>query len=1108
MRTFEVQRRLIGTLLEPLPLEERLARALAQLCRNPWPGLAPRAAVFLQEGGRLRLAAAYGLEPEERARCDAAGPGSCACGPDPESGARQGHATFPIPAGNAPVGVLHLCLAPGEELGAATRGFLEETARLVGLVVRHEQTARAHRRADRARRVLLRALEAALGAESWSGFARSLTETLVDAGGYPLAAVWTRGRGAALDFVAGAGDALEYARSIKVTLDDAPTGRGPGGRALKEGRPVVLQNALEDPTFAPWRPTAERYGLRANAAFPFAVEGRPVGVLSVYAGEADAFEGEELEMLERVAQLLGEVKVRLETGERLELFRAVIEQIPESILITDTEGRIEFANRTFVAETGYALEEVLGRNPRILKSNRHSPSFYRSLWQALKAGRTFRATFVNRRKTGELYPSDRLIAPVRARGKEYYVAFGRDTGAEERTKAELTAVLDALPQPVIMVDLAGRLLRFNRAAARVFELKDEHRGRPVPLLHPQGPEGFLKRLEQLRRGGEVPPLHFQWQGRSFRVHPQPVRGLGQEPAGVVAVFVDVTDLEKEAAFRHALLRLMQHVVEAEDPYKLVLDFALEQVPGADAGSLMIREESGDLLFVALRGHPPDLLHQRLPSHAQWPIPKNKVGIFRLSAEAHRRSKARHPKLYAAANTAEIREVLYVPIALEGQEELVLNLDAFRTNAFSERDLERMDLLAGALGFFLGWKKQKDQAAYLAYHDALTGLPNRRFFVELGSKLIARADRGEPAALLMVDVDRLKTYNDTLGHPAGDVLLKEVARRLKAALFDGDVVLRLGGDEFAAVLRGCDAGGAEKATRRILEAMAAPVQVEGRVLQPSITLGVAVAPGDGTSLPELLHKADLALLRAREEGRALAFFDAELEAARSAERELEIELKSALTGGGLDLVVQPILDLRDGSYAHFEVLLRWKEPPARFIALAERVGLGPALDAYVLDRAEALARRLGKPVFVNLLPSTLAVGVPQRPDPRWVGFEVTEHGVLKPEAHAHARELAAEGFALALDDFGTGYASLNLLYDFPLHLIKLDRGLILRALEQDDAKARALLEGLVPAMSGMGLEVLAEGVEDERHLAYLASIGVRYAQGYGIARPAPPENFSG
>jgi diguanylate cyclase (GGDEF)-like protein len=413
---------------------------------------------------------------------------------------------------------------------------------------------------------------------------------------------------------------------------------------------------------------------------------------------------------------------------------------------------------------------------------------------------------------------------------------------------------------------------------------------------------------------------------------------------------------------------------------------------------------------------------------------------------------------------------------------------------------------------------------LAQTDILTGLPNRAFFLEQLEDADSYKRRGSGAfSILMLDLDRFKNVNDSLGHAAGDALLRQVALRLKSAIRSADVLARLGGDEFAIIQAGCDdqrAGSIDLATR-IAKLIAEPFLLQGNQVEVGTSIGIAMAPEHGSDQEQLLKKADLALYRSKSAGRnCFTLYDEAMSAELEARNTLESDLRDAIARCQFELHYQPFFDVQTGQRRGLEALVRWRHPtrglipPDQFIPLAEETGLIVPLGEWVLRRAcdDATSWPADIKVAVNLSPVQLkqvelfdviqsalrSSGLP----PERLEIELTESVLLERavENHALMERLKSIGISLALDDFGTGYSSLSCLTAFPFDKIKIDRSFIGNLTKRH--KSSAIISSIVTLARGLNLSVTAEGVETQEQFERLKTLGVNFAQGYLLGRPMP------
>jgi diguanylate cyclase (GGDEF)-like protein len=421
------------------------------------------------------------------------------------------------------------------------------------------------------------------------------------------------------------------------------------------------------------------------------------------------------------------------------------------------------------------------------------------------------------------------------------------------------------------------------------------------------------------------------------------------------------------------------------------------------------------------------------------------------------------------------------------------------------------------------RRSEAKIAHMAHHDALTGLPNRALLHERLLQALAR--RGVTATHVL-DLDRFKLVNDTLGHPVGDKLLQIVADRLRSLVRETDTIARLGGDEFAIVQAGlAQVADATSLAQRVIASLSEPLDVDGHHVVIGTSVGIAVGPCDGDSPGELLRNADLALYRAKSDGRGTyRFFEAEMDAQMQARRILEQDLRKALAGGEFELHYQPVVDLGSHRISGCEALVRWHHPergmvsPGTFIPLAEEIGVIVPLGEWVIRQACATAARWpgNLKIAVNLSPAQFrssgllqvivgALASSGLPADR-LELEITET-ILLHESEAtldtlyRLREL---GVRIAMDDFGTGYSSLTYLQRFPFDKIKIDRSFVGNIVE--NTSSLNIVRAVAALARGLGVAATAEGVETEAQLDAIKTEGCTEMQGYLFSKPLPVDEL--
>jgi diguanylate cyclase (GGDEF)-like protein len=428
----------------------------------------------------------------------------------------------------------------------------------------------------------------------------------------------------------------------------------------------------------------------------------------------------------------------------------------------------------------------------------------------------------------------------------------------------------------------------------------------------------------------------------------------------------------------------------------------------------------------------------------------------------------------------------------------------------------------------GISQREAQILRLAFEDTLTGLPNRAMFIDRLQQVLRQTRRSaDPVTVMLLDLDRFKLINDSLGHPAGDQVLRDVASRLRDVLRESDTVARLGGDEFALLLPGSPPERVNQIVERVLRVLEAPILLEDQPVDVGASIGIATWPEDGDDADTLLRHADVAMYVAKRAGSGHARYDQRFEAAPQGQLSLLGELRRAVEQDELLLHYQPKVSLADGRVHRAEALVRWLHPergmvpPGDFIPFAEQTGYIRQISRWVIGegiRQAAQWHRQGLDIAVSinvaardLMSSDLLAYVSDMLDRHGVPasqvcLEITESGVMEDPARAldTLARLHTKGLRLSIDDFGTGYSSLAYLKKLPVKELKIDRSFVMHLV--DDADDAAIVRSTIELGHNMGLEVVAEGVEGQAEVDLLAQLGCDEAQGYFFSRPLPAAAF--
>jgi len=476
-----------------------------------------------------------------------------------------------------------------------------------------------------------------------------------------------------------------------------------------------------------------------------------------------------------------------------------------------------------------------------------------------------------------------------------------------------------------------------------------------------------------------------------------------------------------------------------------------------------------------------------------------------------------------------REAVMAPLVVDGK--TVGAIAAYdrlgEVRGFAETDVTLIKTVANHASMALHNESLMGRLRHEAMHDTLTGLPNRAQLMALTTAAVARAASGQSrVAMLIIDLNGFKAVNDTLGHHVGDLLITEVGRRLSAAAGPGVTVARLGGDEFAVLVEPVEDDGLGVA-ERLCEALLEPMVVGEERLHLAGSMGIALAPDHAATVSDLLRRADIAMYAAKNGAESVVVYRPDIDLNDPSLLSLTAELRSAIAQGQIAIEVEPVLDLLAGRVIAAEALVRWHHPtrgtlaPGVFLPLAERNGLIAALTEQVLDQAVAACAAWqvqGLPISISvnlstrsLLDQTLPLKVSEvlarhALPAHLLTLEITESIVISDEARALALlgELRALGVRLALDDFGTGYSSLTYLSALPIQQLKIDRSFVARII--DSSRDAAIVTSLIDLAHHLGLQVIAEGIEEPVVRDRLRKLGCEFGQGYLFARSMAPDQL--
>ncbi|MCS0608707.1 EAL domain-containing protein [Massilia solisilvae] len=816
---------------------------------------------------------------------------------------------------------------------------------------------------------------------------------------------------------------------------------------------------------------------------------------------------------------------------------AIFEHAPMGIMFTQP-GVVKRCNPRMAQMFGYAPEELVNTSGACLfASEEHYHDFLAEAAPALHDGRLFeKAEQRLRRRDGSTFwgrVRAKSVEPGRrAAGTVWMV---EDVSAARAAEIEVRAIMNNAGIGILFTR-DRRVVRYNRGFAQMFGFGTEQAlGMPVRSLY--GSDEHYHEIgdaaaDLLARGES-----FQAEAWMVRADGSPmwVQLIGHpvrrdDPAlGNIWIIEDRTRNKRaEETLRNALLE-----------NQAILDNAVLGIAVVERGRTLHCNAKMEELF----GYPPGGINgipvaELYPDSASWMAARRETARNFLAGRVH---MAEHEVVRADGTRfwARLSGRLFDLAQRQGRSVwLVDDVTARREAAqavarardeLELRVLERTAELAGANALLQAEIVERRQAEarvhHMAYHDSLTGLPNRSLLSDRLDRAMLSSQRNDrKLAVMFIDLDRFKTINDSLGHLAGDHLLKEVANRLCRAVRASDTVARLGGDEFVVLVPGIEGPrDCTQVAEKIIEVLSAPIPHEGRILHISPSIGICLYPDHGQDVATLMRNADAAMYHAKGAGRnTWQFFTERMNESAARHFELESSLRVALAANQFELFYQPVIEAGTRRVHALEALLRWRRPglglvgPDEFIPILEESGMIIAVGEWVLRSAceQAVAwQRQGLPavpVAVNLSGRQFAqrglAGTVRRIveetgiDPALLELEITETTLMQSGGHTLEvlEQINAMGVRLSIDDFGTGYSSLAYLKRFPVHKIKVDRAFV-RELEAS-AEDRAIVAAVMALANSLQLSVVAEGVETEAQLQLLREHGCELAQGFLFARP--------
>lgn len=970
--------------------------------------------------------------------------------------------------------------------------------------------------------------------------------------------------------VASFGDDTAYLNNLTISADaSSPLGRGPTGLAISAKHPVWCQNFLMDPVTAPWHERAGLAGLAASASLPLFQSGMVVGAFTLYAGEADVF-GEStrdllIEMADDISFALNRFaseSLRCQSEDEIQLKNAILKTQQDTsldaILVVSEHGKIISYNQQFV--------DIWKLDPQLLSAREDAP-----VLQAVAAQTEDPPAFVARvrylnehrgdksredvwLKDGRII--DRYSAPATGADLTHYgrVWYFRDITERKKAAQKFKDLLESAPDAMVIVNRDAEVVLVNAQAVHLFGwLRSELLGKKIHslvpnVLHGQPPDTSPRLFEHPRRAQDMAAgldlLGVRKDGSQFPVEVSLSPMEADEGTLVIAAIRDVTEtrqarerityLNRVYAMLSGINTLIVRTDSREDLFQQACRIAVE---GGFSMAMIAVVDKKTLKLVPMASQGKD---EALMGSIKAILSSDETAAKTMGARAIREKHvvvSNHSQqdpqvVFGAQYTASgIRSMAVFPLMVADAAVGILALYACEVDFFHGDELKLLTELAGDIAFAIDHLEKQERLTYLAYYDGLTGLANQSLFLERVAQSSRSAlSAGHRLAIVLIDLERFKNINDSLGRTAGDELLRKVAQWLTRYVGDANRLARLGADHFAVLMPVVKpVHDVEQLLTKMMKAfLGHPFRLNDAVFRIAAKAGVAFYPDDGADTDTLFRNAEVALKKAKSSGERHLFYTQSMNELVAGKLTMENQLRQALHLGEFVLHYQPKVNLVSGQVTSAEALIRWNRPgtglvpPGQFIPVLEEIGLINEVGRWALHQANADYLRWHT---AGLAPVRIAVNVSAlqlrnrtffdevrqlvESDARTaegLELEITESLIMEDVKHSISslQAIRSLGLTIAIDDFGTGFSSLSYLAKFPVNTLKIDRSFVVDMTAAPEGLS--IVSTIIGLAHALKLKVVAEGVETQEQARLLRLLNCDEMQGYLFSRPVPADSF--
>ncbi len=857
-----------------------------------------------------------------------------------------------------------------------------------------------------------------------------------------------------------------------------------------------------------------------------------------------------------VLGMLADNTERKKHEQQIRLQSSALDASANAVMITDTDGNVQWVNSAFTALTGYTSNEVIGKNPRqLVKSGKHDQAFYRNMWETITSGKVWQGETINRRKDGSIYYEDQTISPVRDENGEisHFIAIKQDISRRKKIEESLSlfrSLIDQSNDAIEIIDPeTGRYLDVNEKGCKELGYdREEILNLAVFDIDPMIDEpGFLDKVKELKKARTLTweGFHKRKDGTAFPVEVN-IKYVSLDKDYIVSVVRDITErrIKDEKIMRlnrvykvlSGINTLIVRVKERRELFRNACQIAVKEGhfclawiggPSGHDGSLSTWAWAGQEVELPL--HVPGSCDDKDPDR-HGPVIQamhEKKPVIINSITGHDAAWMKDASMHG------YRSAVALPLIVAGEVEGVIALYASMPDFFDNEEMKLLNELAGDVSFALHYIAQREKVDYLASYDPLTGLPNRTLFIEHLDSVLGRAGMSRKnVALLVCDLKQFHNINNVYGPGVGDQMLQETARRLRNLTADPVNIGRMTGDLFVMILHDVrDASGIPHMLENsFFPALNEPFLINDNEIQINFSAGLAIYPADGVDAGTLYRNAEAALKNAKTSNSQYLFYRSDMMEGVAEKLSFENKLRHALDKNEFELYYQPKVDSETHEVTGLEALIRWNHPdaglipPDRFIPILEETGMILKVGSWVMEQAlqdmqqwKEAGMKIPR-IAVNVSPLQLqqdnfseVVGeIVNRYGGKGCGLdlEMTEN-LLMQNIDINIGKLAGireQGIDIVIDDFGTGYSSLSYLARLPVNSLKIDRSFI--ASMNSLPESMTIVSSIISLAHALNMKVIAEGVETEEQSKLLRLLKCDEMQGYLFSKPVPSQDVSG